>query len=401
MCNPQFTVVDDSRAKRNALLLTIAQAFYSSSTVILIATAGLVGAGLAPSRGWATLPVSAFVIGTMLTTFPASMLMRRVGRRPVFIAGALSGVASGLLGLYAIITASFPLFVLGAVLQGGFQATSQYFRFAAADDASPEFRPKAISWVLTGGVAAGLFGTLIVMKTSHLLDPYVFAGCYVASAALALAAACVLAFLNLPHRPEAVAGHARRLSEILAQPRLMAAILCGMMAYGMMNLVMTAAPLAMIGCGFVVSDSAWVIQWHVLAMFVPSFFTGSLVSRFGAERITALGMAMLAAAGGAALAGIHFENFALAMILLGLGWNFGFIGATTLISEGYAPSERAKVQGVNDFAIFTTVAAASLSSGKLLDAVGWQAVNYAVFPMAAFGLALVLWLGRREARAAV
>jgi MFS family permease len=386
-------MIDDAIAKRAAIILAIAQGLYSSATVILIATAGLVGTQIAPSKAWATVPVSAFVIGTALTTIPASMLMKRIGRRAGFMLGALVGFLGAVLAIYAVYQRHFPLFCLAAVLQGVFQASSQFFRFAAADAASPAFKPKAISWVLTGGVAATVFGTLIVMATTDLLAPVTFAGCYVAMAVLSLATVAVLAFLKLPAEPTAQAsGPSRPLSEIIRQPRLIVAVATAMLAYGMMNLVMTATPIAMVDCGFNVKDASWVIQWHALAMFVPSFFTGHLIRRFGVEIISAIGMVLLAAAGIAGLAGISFENFAIGLILLGLGWNFGFIGGTTMLTDCYRPAEKNKVQALNDFTIFAVVATASLTSGKLLDWFGWGAVNIAVFPAVALALVMLGWL---------
>lgn len=382
---------DDARAKRNAVVLAIAQALYSAGTVALIATAGLVGTQLAPSKAWATLPVSTFVIGTMVTTIPAALFMRRFGRKPGFVLGATIGVLAGLLSVYAIYRRDFLLFSLSTALHGVYQASSGYFRFAAADTASPAFRPKAISWVLTGGVAAALLGTLLVVETTDLLAPVTFAGCYVATAALAVIAILTLLFLDLPPPRQEELGPSRPLVEILRQPRLIMALACGTMSYGIMNLVMTATPIAMVDCGFGIAESSWVIQWHVLAMFVPSFFTGSLIGRFGVERIALLGLLMLCGAGVAALLGLAFVNFAAGLILLGLGWNFAFIGATTMVTDCYRAAERNKVQAVNDFCIFLTVALASLSSGRLLDLWGWEAVNYAVFPMAGIAMLLLFW----------
>jgi predicted MFS family arabinose efflux permease len=294
------------------------------------------------------------------------------------------------LSVYAIYEKNFALFCVSTALHGVYQASSGYFRFAAADTASPAFRPKAISWVLTGGVAAALLGTFIVMETTDLLAPVIFAGCYLATAVLAMLAVIALAFLDLPATSREESGPTRPLHEILRQPRLIVAIACGTMSFAIMNLVMTATPIAMVDCGFGVSDSSWVIQWHVLAMYVPSFFTGSLITRLGVERITLGGLVMLMGAGLTALLGINFLNFAVSLVLLGFGWNFAFIGATTMVTECYRTPERSKVQAVNDFAIFFTVALASLASGRLLDQLGWNAVNLAVFPMAAVALLLLL-----------
>lgn len=393
---------DDTRARRNALLLAAAQACYGSSTTILIATAGLVGAHLAPSMSWATLPVSTFVIGTALTTMPMSLLMKRIGRRAGFMLGAAAGLMGALMAMAAIFTRNFPLFVFATMFQGVYQASASYYRFAAADLASSAFRAKAISWVMTGGVAAALFGTLIVMATADLFAPVTYAGSYAAMALLCVAGAVILIGLD-GHKVEeatATAEPARPLLQIARQPRFAAAMVVGMLSYGIMNLVMTATPVAMLGCGFGVRDSSWVIQWHALAMFVPSFFTGHIIARFGTERVAAFGMLLLASAGISGLIGIRFENFAIGLILLGLGWNFGFIGATTMLTGCYAPSERNKAQGLNDFVVFTVTATASLSAGKLLAWFGWNAVNVAVFPMALVALAMIGWLVTRPRAAA-
>ena len=388
---------DDGRARHNAIVLAIGQALYGSATVIMFTTAGLIGVQIAPSKAWATLPISAFVIGTAVTTIPAAMLMKRIGRRPGFMLGALAGTIGALIGVYAIYTRSFPLFILATVLQGVYQAFAQHSRFAAADMASPAFRPRAISWVMTGGVAAGLLGTSLVMFTTDLLAPVTFAGCYVAMAVICALAIGVMGFVDIPQKEKSVVtGAARPLSEILKQPRLLVAMIAATLSYGMMNLVMTAAPIAMLDCGFTTANAAWAIQWHVLAMFVPSFFTGQIISHFGAEKVCATGLILLGGAAVAGLLGISFGHFAVNLILLGLGWNFGFIGGTTLLTDCYRPAEREKVQGLNDFAVFGTVAVASLTSGKLLDWFGWASVNIAVFPTVAVALSLILWITLRR-----
>lgn len=392
---PTTETIDDRLARRNAYLLAAAQALYGSSTVILISIAGLVGAMLAPDRSWATVPVSTFVIGTALSTIPASMLMRRIGRRPGFIVGALIGLAAAVIAVVAIFRRDFALFCFATMLNGTYQAFGQYYRFAAADTASDQFKAKAISWVLIGGVVSAILGPFIVMTTRDLLAPVTFAGAFAGSALLAIIAIGVLSLIEIPHiKPVRHSSSGRPLSVILRQPRLIVAIVCGMMSYAMMNLVMTATPIAMVDCGFTINQAAWVIQWHVLAMFVPSFFTGHLINRFGVERIVAVGMFLLAGSGAVAIAGIEFGNFAVALVLLGLGWNFGFIGGTTMVTDHYMPEERNKVQAVNDFSVFTTVALASLSSGFLLETVGWEAVNLTLFPMIAIVLGFMLW-GRR------
>ena len=384
---------DDRLARRNALVLALAQAFYGMSAVNIIITAGLVGSQIAPSLSWATLPISTFVIGTALSTVPASLFMRRVGRKPGFLTGAAFGVMGAVICVIAIFQRNFWLFTFGTMLQGTYQAFAGYYRFAAADTASPAFRPKAISWVMIGGIAAALFGPMIVIVSRGLFEPVMFAGNFAAVAILSIVAMGIVSLVSIPHKREEVAGtDARPLAEILRQPRLIVAVLCGMMAYGMMNLVMTATPLAMVACGFTVDDSAWVIQWHALAMYIPSFFTGSLIARFGVEKVLATGMGLLALAGVSGLAGIDYANFAIGLILLGIGWNFGYVGGTAMVTECYRPSEKAKVQAVNDFCVFATVATASLTSGKLLAFFGWEAVNAAVFPMVGICLAAIGWL---------
>ena len=386
---------DDAKARRNVVILAIAQALYGAVTTALVVTAGLAGSILAPSPSLATLPMSMMIIGTALTTFPISLIMKRVGRRTGFVACALAGMLGGLLGAYGIFQNSFMLFLLGALLIGVYQASASYYRFAAADLASPAFRPKAISWVMTGGIVAALFGTLMVMYTVDLLAPVTFAGTWLAMAALALVGAAILTLVDIPHKEERETPTGRPLSVIAGQPRYIVAALSGMLSYGIMVLVMTATPVAMLGCGFTVQDSSWVIQWHALAMFVPSFFTGNLIARFGAEKVAAFGMLLLIGAAVAGLMGIHFENFAVGLVLLGLGWNFGFLGGTTLLTSTYEPAERNKAQGFNDLLVFGTTAIASLSAGKLLDSFGWDSVNYAVFPMVAVALVMILWLVTR------
>ena len=385
-------MTDVALAKRNILLLAISQALYSCCVITVFATGSLVGLMLAPNAGLATAPITAFVLGSALTTIPASLIMQRIGRVPVFLTGAALCVVGALLSVYAIYTKDFALFCFATALQGVFQSTSGFYRFAAVEGASETMRPMAISWVLTGGVVAAVAGTLISSGTSDLLAPFTFAGSYIAVAVIALIAIAVLLLLKLPKPTAAdVHGPRRPWKELLRQPKLIVAMASGTLAYGMMNFMMTAAPVAMVGCGFDKTDASWVIQWHVLAMFVPSFFTGQLIVRFGAPKIAASGMAILIVAAIVGLVGITFGNFAVALILLGLGWNFGFIGGTTMLTSCYTPSERGKVQGANDFIMSAVVAIASFSSGKLLAAAGWGFINIAIFPIALLALLLIAW----------
>jgi len=395
---------DDSKARRNAMILAGSQAIFGATSTALVVTAGLVGSTLAPNPSWATLPMSLSIVGTALTTFPISMMMRRLGRRTGFVLCALAGAAGAAIGAYGIFQRSFTLFLVGCLVSGIYQASASYYRFAAADTASPAFRPKAISWVMTGGIVAALVGTFMVMATTNLFAPVTFAGTWVVMSALALAGAAMLLFIDIPLTQTHDAPSGRPLRVIAGQPRYIVAAMTAMLAFGIMVLVMTATPVAMLGCGFSVKDSSWVIQWHALAMFVPSFFTGTLIARFGAERISAIGMLLLVAAAVSGLLGIHFENFAVGLMLLGLGWNFGYIGGTTMLTETYAPEEKSKAQGLNDFLVFTTTAVTSLMAGKLLAWFGWAGVNYAVFPMVVLALVMIVWLARhpygKPARAA-
>ncbi|MCA3561306.1 MAG: MFS transporter [Aestuariivirga sp.] len=376
------------------MILAAAQALYGAVTTAVVVTAGLVGSQLSPSPVWATLPMSMMIVGTALSTFPISLMMRRIGRRAGFVSCALAGGVGALVGAYAIFQRSFGLFLLGCLMIGIYQASASYYRFAAADTASPAFRPRAISWVMTGGILAALIGTLMVMETVDLFAPVTFAGTWTVMAALALIGAAILTAVDIPLIQKHGAPPGRPLREIAGQPRYIVAAMTGMLAYGIMVLVMTATPVAMLGCGFTVKDSSWVIQWHALAMFVPSFFTGSFIQRFGAERVSAIGMLLLVGAAVSGLLGLHFENFAIGLVLLGLGWNFGYIGGTTMLTETYAPEEKNKAQGLNDLLVFTTTAVTSLLAGKLLAWFGWQGVNYAVFPMVVLALAMIVWLVR-------
>jgi len=386
-------LIDDRIARRNAVLLGICQAIYGSGAFVMITTGGLVGYDLASDKGLATLPISAYVVGTACATFPASMYMRRVGRKWGFLTGALFGIAGGGLAVAAILAHSFALMVFALFVGGAYQAFAQFYRFAAADRASAGFMPKAVSWVMLGGVAGAFIGPGLVVSAKGLIPGALFAGCYAATMGLTLLAMGVLWLIDIPREnPAHHSEPARPLRIILCQPRLIIAMACGMLSYAMMNLVMTAAPLAMVRDGHTVNQAAFAIQWHVLGMFVPSFFTGTLIARYGKETIISVGMGLLALCGVVALMGAHLQNYIGALMLLGLGWNFSFIGATTMVTECYHAGEKAKVQGLNDFLVFSTVAVASLSSGKLLHIAGWQTINMALFPLVLLALALVAWL---------
>jgi MFS family permease len=387
--------------RQTVFLLAVAQALYSCCIITVFSTAGLVGLTIAPDQSLATLPVTTFVIGSMAATIPASFLMRRWGRKPIFLLGAVSSILGALLAVWSIFNSAFVAFCIATALQGVFQATSNYYRFAAVEASDPENKSVAISWVLTGGVVAAIAGTLIASGTANYFSPFMFAGSYSAAVILALANFAVVATLQIPKpTAEEVAGPQRSWPELLRQPRLIVAMSSAIIAYALMNLMMTAAPVAMKMCGFDVTASSWVIQWHVLGMFVPSFFTGVLIKRYGVNLITSLGMLLLITAAMTGLAGITFGHFAVGLILLGLGWNFGFIGGTTMLTECYRPSERAKVQAANDFGISAMMAVASASSGQMLSHWGWHSVPIAIFPFTALALALIAWQVMRKQQTA-
>jgi MFS family permease len=387
-------VADDRLARRNALILAVAQALAGGNNAVIVSTAGIVGAVLAPDRTLATLSASMLVVGMWLGTLPVGLLAARFGRRFALQAGTAAGILSGLISCLAVLQGSFVVFCLGAFCGGFYAAGHQSYRFAAADTASDAFRPKAISWVLVGGVAAAFIGANLIIATKELWRPYLFAATYLAQSALALAAGVTLSFLKFPRPPATVrAGTAGRpLWEIVRTPRFIVAVICGIAAYALMNLMMTSAPLAMVDCGHSLNNAMLGTQWHMLGMFAPSFFTGSLIVRFGVERIvlTGLGLTFLSAVVG--LAGTSVWHFWTAVTLIGVGWNFAFIGATTIVTQSHRPEERYRVQSFNDFLIFGTVTISSFASGALLAQVGWTAVNVVIFPPVLAAVALLAWL---------
>jgi MFS family permease len=303
--------------------------------------------------------------------------------------GTGCGVLTGLLAAFAILRSSFVLFCCATFLGGLYGAVSQSYRFAAADGASAVYRPKAVSWVMAGGVFAGVLGPQLVQWTMDIWPPYLFAASFVAQAVVAVVAMGVLSGVDAPKPAPSDLHGGRPLSTIARQPRFIAAALCGVISYPMMNLVMTSAPLAMKMCGLTVSDSNFGIQWHIVAMYGPSFFTGSLIARFGAPKVVALGLALEAVAAGIGLSGITALHFWATLIVLGVGWNFSFVGASALVLDTHRPQERNKVQAFNDFLVFGTMALGSFSSGQLLANYGWSAVNLVVFPPVLLGLAVL------------
>ena len=392
---------DLSNAKRNALILSAAQAINGSVLPITVATGGLAGFYLlGPDKSLATAPVTGFNVGVALGALPAAMLMARIGRRLGFISGAIVGMCGFAICAAALMVGSFWLFVAGTLFIGCSGSFSQQYRFAAADEGDDKFKSKAISWVLAGGIGAAIIGTEVIKYTKDLMAPIQFAGSYMAALVILVFGIGILSLLRFEKpmsrqaRKESDTG--RPLGEIIAQPRFMVSVICAIGAYALMAFVMTGAPLAMVACGISVNDSVDGIKWHVIAMFGPSFFTGHLIARYGKERIVAIGMVLLAICAVVALMGLELWKFYTALVLLGIGWNFGFIGATAMLTDTYRPEEKSKAQGANDFLLFGSVAFASFMSGQTLNAFGWDGINWIVFPVVAICLLSLLLLAYFE-----
>jgi MFS family permease len=387
----------DQRA--NVWRLTLAQALAGANAVVVYATGAIIGNQLAPAPVLATLPVSIFVVGMAACILPAGAVARRHGRRTAFLAGTSAGVLTGLLAALAVVVGSFWLFCLATFFGGSYAAVVLSFRFAAADGVAPARRARALSLVMGGGVAAGVIGPQLVTWTMHLWPPHTFAATFVVQALVAVVAALVLLGVRLPRPTAAELAGGRPLALILRQPRFIAAATCGAVTYMLMNFVMTAAPLAMHLHGHSQASSNLGLQWHVIAMYGPSFFTGALIGRFGAARVAIAGLLLTGLSAIVGLGGVDLGHFWLALILLGLGWNFGFLGASALVLECHRPEEKTRVQSLNDFIVFGMMAVGSFSSGGLLSAYGWNAVLWVSFAPLAVAFAAVI-LARRHAREA-
>ena len=393
-------VHDDGLARRNALVLACAQALAGGNNTVIVTTSSIIGAILAPEKGFATLPITFMVFGMWAGTLPVGALARRYGRRVALQTGSVFGIASGLISYTAVMQGSFALLLAGTFCGGLYAAAHQSYRFAAADTASDRFRARAVSYVLAGGIFAAVLGPQLVIWTKDILSPHLFAASYLGQSACALAAAVVLHFVRIPHVKAPAHHEMRPLATIVRQPRFMVAAACGMAAYAMMNMVMTSAPLAMVGCGHSVTDATLGIQWHVLAMYGPSFFTGALIARYGVERITGIGLSLIVVMALVAISGVTVAHFWTALVLLGVGWNLAFIGATTMVTQCHRPEERTRVQSFNDFLVFGSMAVSSFSSGQLLETVGWAAINEVVIPVVLVVFALLMW-ARMRSRAAL
>ena len=385
-------------AKRNVVVLATCQALLFTNNSTLIALNGLVGYQLSPVKSLATLPVTGWVIGAALTTFFASLLMKRVGRRAGFMFGTSVGIVGASICATAIYLGHFWLFCFGTMVFGVYNAFGQYYRFAAADTGSIEFRSRAISYVVAGGLVGGILGPTTSRFTKDLL-PTAYLGAYLTLILILIVVMVVLTQLRIPAPGDREAHEGGRpLLQIMMQPAYIVAVMAAAFGYGIMNLLMTATPLAMGICGHPYSAAATVISWHVIAMFAPSFFTGNLVKRFGALNMMMAGVGLNLACVAIAVAGVDVANFWLSLVLLGLGWNFLFISGTTLLTETYRPEERAKAQGANDLSIFIVMATSSFTSGMVLEASGWNTLNYLAVPfIAAIALAVIWLMLRRRA----
>lgn len=390
------------RARRNVTVLVIAQAFLGAQMPMIFTIGGLAGQSLATNICFATLPISMIVLGSMITANPMSALMQKYGRRAGFWLGSAGGASGAAIGAYGLYLGSFAVFLIGSLLTGIYMSAQGFYRFAAADSADSDFRPKAISYVMAGGLVSAVIGPQLVKVTSDaMVVP--FLGSYLAVIAINILGSFLFLALDLPDPKgqNSVQLPQRSRMELLKTPEISVAIICAMVSYALMNLVMTSTPLAVVGCGFTQGNAADIVSGHVLAMFVPSFFTGHLIARFGTRPIIAAGLIILALSGVVALAGVELTNFFVALILLGIGWNFGFIGATTMLTNNHEPHERGRVQGMNDMIVFGCVTIASLTSGLLMNCsgsdaqAGWTAVNIAMVPFLTLAGAALIWLMMR------
>jgi MFS family permease len=386
----------EGNVRANVALLAACQAMLFTINSTLIAINGLAGLALAPVAALATLPVTAWVVGAALTTMAASLHMKRVGRRAGLMHGAGIGIAGALVCAAALWQQSFWLLCLGALVYGSSNAFGQYYRFAAADASPPEFRATAVSLVVAGGLAGGILGPTLSRVTVDLVGPK-FTGAYLALVLVGLVTIALLARIRIPGAAAAEqAAAGRPWVEIARQPKFIVAVACGAIGYGVMNFLMTSTPIAMQGCGHPYGDAAFVISSHVVAMFAPSFFTGALIKRLGVLSVLAAGAVLNLAAVAAALAGVTVPHFWVSLVLLGVGWNFLYVGGTTLLLETYRPEERARAQGTNETATFCMMALSSFLSGFIVTHAGWEKVNLAALPLIGIVLVAIAWLALRQ-----
>ena len=378
---------------RNVIVLSGCQATLQTTGATMIAVTGLAGLALASDPALATIPLTCYVLGSALTTIPASLLMGAIGRRAGFQVGTGIGMLGAAVCAAAMFVASFWLLCAGMTVMGIYTAFGKYYRFAAADAAAVEFRAKAISLTLAGGIAGGILGPEMAKRTTVLFADHVYLGSYLSLIFVCLLATLFLTRLDIPRLSEHERKDSGRpLPEIMRQPVFIVAVLASMLSYGIMNLFMTATPLAMRAHDHPFNDAAFVLQWHIIGMYGPSFVTGSLIQRFGVLNVIVAGIVLLFVCILAALAGTALLNFWVALFLLGVGWNFMYVGGSALLTECHMPAERAKTQAANDFMVFVTMAVSSASSGLLLSKSGWHAVNYGSIPFLLLAAAATIWL---------
>jgi MFS family permease len=384
----------------NGRVLTTAQALGGASPAIVVSLGGLVGQQLSTNPALSTLPISVFNLGMAIGTLPAAYIMRRYGRRAGYTLGAILGTVGGLVAAGGIYKELFYLFCIGTLIAGFYASYVQSYRFAVTDGAPDAIKARLISWVMLGGLGAAIIGPQTVIWTREAIVTAPFAGSFIAMSVLALLALPVIWFLRKPPEAAVVSSTTedasdvpppRSLKEIAKQPKFIVAVTSGVVTYSLMSFVMTAAPIAMVGCGHSIGEAALGIQWHVLAMFAPSFVTGRLIQRFGTLTVISAGLILLALSAVVGLSGLGLTHFWLSLVLLGVGWNFGFVGATALVTACHRPNERNKVQALNDFLVFGSVAASSFSAGKLLSVAGWEMLNYWVFPAVTVVFVLMVW----------
>ncbi len=391
---------NEAAMKRQVWLLLFCQALMHTTIVGQAVMAALIGHSLAENKALATLPIAIQMTATMAASIPAGIIFARLGRRAGFTVGALAAFTGSLVFAYGVWSGDFLIYTLGAIPAGLGFGIGQHYRFAASEVAPPAFRARAIGLVMTGGVLSAGLGPELVKATTQLFMPHLFLGTYLVMAVLPLCCLVLLTFTRLPPPPARNAGGAP-VSEIIARPGFIAAVAAGMVAFGSMNLLMTSTPLEMMLCGFQVGASATVIQVHALSMYGPGFFTGRLIQRFGARRIVVAGVLLNMACIAIGISGRSYGHFLVALGLLGLGWNFMFVGATTLLGAAHAPEERVRAQAANDLLVFGTVASTAFLSGALHDRAGWDAMNLAILPPLVAVLALLLWQRWRRPAVAV
>jgi MFS family permease len=381
---------------RQVLLLATAQALFQSASVLVVTIGGLAGSQVAASPALATAPLGAMFLGNAFTTFPAGMFMARVGRRVGFVTGAALGVVGGFVCAAGVMMSSLVVLCLGTMFLGAYQAFALYYRFAASEVSDDVFRPKAISFVMTGGIVAAFLGPALARWGEPLVDPQ-YTGSFLLVSAVSVIAMLILLAVRVPVPPAAASGAVRPLLQIVRQPSYFIALFGAATGQGVMVLAMTASPIAIVAHHHTVADAAHAIQFHVLGMFLPSFFTGALIARFGVVRIMFAGVGLLAGHVTLSLSGTGVPFFISALTLLGIGWNFLFIGGTTLLTEAYTPAERGRAQAVNDLTVVTVGFLSSASSGALLATVGWQTMNMLLLPWLGVMVAALIWFARRRA----